>query len=686
MVALTLTCLIAGEGSIFAVEIYDNKLVSFLKDEIAKKKMYNFPADRLILYLAKKNDAFLDDEDADVGDLSEAHYSQDVKDIYLKSELFMKATRKLHDFFGKNTPDEKVIHVLVLLPITSSHSGQKRRVSLLRSSKHPLEHPIFDKSGTEKSRFPQDVYGNTVSWHSRTGEATGLEGIDLQSGKTLLREDVTNGIIDNLDQKKVIFVKSPPMTGKTSMATLVSYALFQRCEKMNKNAVIYEFSILNLAPGEAFAPAFKSIFNTDWKDVATSRYLQEEIVYLIVDEVQMIFQESGSSSFKCKSSTFWYRVKGIMTERNCKVRILMFAAYGSNFDYLEYSTPIDIPPEMQLEIKDMNLRHDEVVELVLKHFVGVERLQNANGDENTSLRLFCSQLEYLTGSHVGLCITAIKLLNEIYMSCIKSASSPPTLKYLIQKMQDGSLHDGLITTRAVRTLNTLTQEELDCLERISNGTDRRTDHEKIVDTCCRRGILLDSLEFSSPVMKRFFIQKRVGVIKRAKYLPSTLQDLISRALSVIDYECMKNTLGKSALNDIPLETVWKMEFFKSVHRSTPESIVTSADVGAIFGSNGFIDFTVYAKDKSFLWGIELLREGNRIDEHIQRFSSDGRYSSLDLSDFCLIDFRRIDNTSQQKIDEDLRRSTKLYIVCYDAPISNITLYNSQSTKCIQPSL
>ncbi|CCI11813.1 unnamed protein product [Albugo candida] len=69
--------------------------------------MYNFPADQLNLYLAKKNDAFLDDEDADVGDLSEAHYSQDVKDIYLKSELFMKATRKLHDFFGKNTPDEK---------------------------------------------------------------------------------------------------------------------------------------------------------------------------------------------------------------------------------------------------------------------------------------------------------------------------------------------------------------------------------------------------------------------------------------------------------------------------------------------------------------------------------------------------------------------------------------------------
>lgn len=106
-------------------------------------------------------------------------------------------------------------------------------------------------------------------------------------------------------------------------------------------------------------------------------------------------------------------------------------------------------------------------------------------------------------------------------------------------------------------------------------------------------------------------------------------------------------------------------------------MVTSADVEALFGSNGFIDFTVHAKEKSFLWVIELLREGNRIDEHVQRLVRYGRYSSLYVSDFCQIDFRRIDNTLQQKMDEDLRRSFQLYIVCHDASLLNITLYNSQ---------
>ena len=87
---MKLCCMCLGEGSIFPVNIAETELVGDLKDEIAKKKMYNFPADQLNLYLAKKNDAFLDDEDADVGDLSKAHYSQNMSDIYLKSELLMK--------------------------------------------------------------------------------------------------------------------------------------------------------------------------------------------------------------------------------------------------------------------------------------------------------------------------------------------------------------------------------------------------------------------------------------------------------------------------------------------------------------------------------------------------------------------------------------------------------------------
>jgi hypothetical protein len=54
----------------------------------------------------------------------------------------------------------------------------------------------------------------------------------------------------------------------------------------------------------------------------------------------------------------------------------------------------------------------------------------------------------------------------------------------------------------------------------------------------------------------------------------------------------------------------------------------SADVGSLFDVIGAFDFTVHSKDMSLFWGIELLREADRIDGHIKRFQPGGRYQNL----------------------------------------------------------
>ncbi|GMF65730.1 unnamed protein product [Phytophthora lilii] len=45
---------------------------------------------------------------------------------------------------------------------------------------------------------------------------------------------------------------------------------------------------------------------------------------------------------------------------------------------------------------------------------------------------------------------------------------------------------------------------------------------------------------------------------------------------------------------------------KALNRCTPSTFVTSAGVGALFGSSGFVDFTIDGGDGIF-WGIELLQ-------------------------------------------------------------------------------
>ena len=41
-----------------------------------------------------------------------------------------------------------------------------------------------------------------------------------------------------------------------------------------------------------------------------------------------------------------------------------------------------------------------------------------------------------------------------------------------------------------------------------------------------------------------------------------------------------------------------------------------------------------------MWLIELLREGNRAEEHVNRFEPNGRYGSVRAEDIAIIDFRR----------------------------------------------
>uniref|UniRef100_K3X2C9 Uncharacterized protein n=1 Tax=Globisporangium ultimum (strain ATCC 200006 / CBS 805.95 / DAOM BR144) TaxID=431595 RepID=K3X2C9_GLOUD len=123
--------------------------------------------------------------------------------------------------------------------------------------------------------------------------------------------------------------------------------------------------------------------------------------------------------------------------------------------------------------------------------------------------------------------------------------------------------------------------------------------------------------------------------------------------------------------------MWQMKYYKAAYRSTPNTVVTSADVGALFGTSGFIKFTAHANDKSFFGGIELLRDADRLEEHIGRFATGGRYSLLALTDFYLIDFRRINKTSKEKIATDMDIYEKLFVVTFDATLENVIVVNSK---------
>ncbi|CAG8554373.1 8114_t:CDS:2 [Paraglomus occultum] len=71
-----------------------------------------------------------------------------------------------------------------------------------------------------------------------------------------------------------------------------------------------------------------------------------------------------------------------------------------------------------------------------------------------------------------------------------------------------------------------------------------------------------------------------------------------------------------------LERVWQMEFYHAARQLLPKDVHISPDVGAVFASEGWMDFYV---DDEHEWMIELVRDG---EKHREKMKEDGLYGSI----------------------------------------------------------
>ncbi|CAG8753394.1 7276_t:CDS:1 [Ambispora leptoticha] len=85
-----------------------------------------------------------------------------------------------------------------------------------------------------------------------------------------------------------------------------------------------------------------------------------------------------------------------------------------------------------------------------------------------------------------------------------------------------------------------------------------------------------------------------------------------------------------------IERAWQKAWMLAASTAIPGGHTISPDVGKVFGSSGFLDFYINGWLK---WGVELMREGRRMGDHVSRFMPTGRYKQIPLSEWAIIDFR-----------------------------------------------
>lgn len=435
---LTLTCLVVGDGSVVGVKLDDKELVSILKNVIwnKKKKFQSYDEDELTLYLAKKNGningEWMQMGDPDINELSKTNVSKEIRDRYLNEAMEMKIPNEVLSEYIKDVGKKtREIHILVKLPVEEAlmKTAEKQGINYILNSEINC---IF--------------LGVRDSWVS-------YEGINIKSSKILHRSDVTTAIIKQLENKKVILIKSPPMTGKTSMATLIAHELEEKYTKSIPKALILNFSMAQFAGTSSnfnFEYEFEAMFKFSWSEL--NRISERRLIFLIIDEAQRVYKRNGSNGDKNsplnKSRVLWDKIKSALASSGTsRIFFLLFAAYGSSIENLELLTPVTFQRgETSFGIEKLTWNHKDVRDYVQKNFNGIEVFQY----EDSAFDQFCLNLEHITGSHAGLCSTCIQSLNVQLLSSKYTTPSPMKLiEWLYNKFTYRSLSD----TRAVKILN-----------------------------------------------------------------------------------------------------------------------------------------------------------------------------------------------------------------------------------------
>ena len=145
--------------------------------------------------------------------------------------------------------------------------------------------------------------------------------------------------------------------------------------------------------------------------------------------------------------------------------------------------------------------------------------------------------------------------------------------------------------------------------------------------------LQDRYIFATP-LHRWFVDYYLGTRPSDAAL-ITEDDLPTFAINVVRHFSSRKLsspreVGPSSLQR-PLEAQFQDEFYRCSHQHSKGSLISFPEFGSAIER---IEFFIHHRK----WGVELLRDGDRLEAHSSRFIAPGAYASMNLSDYIILDF------------------------------------------------
>jgi hypothetical protein len=450
------------------------------------------------------------------------------------------------------------------------------------------------------------------------------EGLSLFDPVRTDRKEMCSKLLELLKKDRVVLLRAPPETGKTSLATLLP-PLF--------TGVVKYVSFLGI----------HSIgFDECWRQYMGECFLDtldtQEETLLILDEVQMIYSLG-------EQHRFWWSIKELQQQsHHGTVRILLLAAYGNGPSVLREAganTPIGFNHAQDYSL--LQLSKEEFAEIISTHNGKEKKKGNAVYIHSATSDL----LESMCGGHVGLVRQSLNLIQNHFHEAAKH--NPPKDEDMCLFLLSGSYFTGLATnSRAVPTGMNLSDRERNLIcqlllapkDRILWNSATFGEKNDPATSLIHMGVLtvVDvELTFASPLIHHI-MAKRLYVSEgsfQSLFISASNERKLLNILALIDPQIMRRSWSIGEDMTV-LERQWQMEFYRAASLILPDASL-SPDVGRLLGSKGFLDFYI---DSDYKWGIELLRNGSRLKEHLARFQPGGIYAELknQLKDYHVIDF------------------------------------------------
>ena len=377
---------------------------------------------------------------------------------------------------------------------------------------------------------------------------------------------------------------------------------------------------------------------------AHSNSQSTSLTLVIIDEAQKLYKPNSGFN--------WEYVKSHMQQNsriNHKLHIFFMAAYGESPRSTETYAGTPITFSSALGAGTLNLSFDEFKHMVGRYMATIAALY-APISESLADIIF-----NFTGGHMGLTVFTLESIHRKWFTH-STTRPPPNEKEISGYLLSGEyLNHFKHGTRAVprRHEDQFSDQEKQVFEMLIKNTsytapDPRADDKKAaIDGLVHDGLLArddhSQLCFPSPII-RFHVMNKIYPSDFSSGSNLTFDAFLIRVIQNFDPDVLANSLSKAKDSSRQktkaralYERQMQMEFYRCAFNALGGEHYCFPDVGAVFGSSGFLDFYV---DSKLQWAVELGCELSDTDlmEHVQRFGDKERYKLIPMQEKVVLHF------------------------------------------------